>query len=237
MNCGLKSLLFAGIILSAVNAQAATTGVNYAVGGSNVTGSAGNIGQSNWNNESIAHSSSSNSGGLGTLVDDTGATVSGMSTSWVANAAYGNGLGGSGSDITLLYGGLETQNTTYTGNNEITITGIPYAEYDLYLYVKGWTAGRTGYAQIQGIGGSEIGFNTYQNFPGSHSRATSTSTQGTYVLWEGLTASNLVVESRRGNNNIILTGFQVVQVPEPSTMMLLATGVAGLVIRRKKLRH
>ncbi|MEK6235355.1 MAG: hypothetical protein N2C14_11660, partial [Planctomycetales bacterium] len=129
---------------------------------------------------------------------------------WVADAAYRNGAAGAGMNTTLMFGGLETQDTTYTGDNGITITGIPYAQYDLYLYVKGWSAGRTGFAQLQGVGGSEIGFNTVMDFPGSHSRATSTATVGTYVLWEDLTAGSVTIESRRVSNNIILSAHQPV---------------------------
>lgn len=69
------------VVLAGGVAQAAMVGVNYAVSDSNVTGLAGVVPQANWNNESIAHSSSSKAGGLTSLIDDSGAAVSGMSTS------------------------------------------------------------------------------------------------------------------------------------------------------------
>jgi len=228
------AIVVVAIVLAAGGgAQAAMIGVNYAVAGSNVTGTAGAVPQANWNNENIAHSSSSKTGGLTSLVDDSGAVVPGMSTSWIANAAYRNGAAGSGDDTTLLYGGLESQQTSY-GTTAITISGIPYAEYDLYVYVKGWSAGRTGEARLEGVASSEIGFNTYMDFPGTHSRATSTATQGTYVLWEGLTAETTIVDIRRVSNNVIIAGFQIVQVPEPGTLMLLAVGILGLRLRRRR---
>lgn len=228
-----SALAVVALVFACGVAEAGMIGVNYAVSNSNVTGMAGAVPQANWNNESIAHSSSSQSGGLASLVDDGGDPVAGMSTSWTASAAYGNGATGSGADTTLLYGGPEAQNTGYTAT-AITITGIPYAEYDLYLYVKGWSAGRTGEARLSGVASSEIGFNTFQNFPSTHSRATSTATQGTYVLWEALTADTVTVEARRIGNNIIVSGFQVVEVPEPGTIALVAVGMLGLMRRRRR---
>jgi len=222
-------------VLSIVgSAHADMVGMNYAIGGLNVTGTAGAVPQGNWNNESIVHNASSQSGGLATLKDDGNATVIGMSTSWTANAAYGTGASAGGTDTTLLYGGPESQDNVY-GTFSISIAGIPYAEYDLYVYVKGWTAGRTGEARLNGVTGSEIGFDTYKDFPGSHSRATSTATQGTYVLWEGLTASSVTVDVRRQSSNVIISGFQVVEVPEPATMSLLALGGMALLKRRKRI--
>lgn len=102
------------------------------------------------------------------------------------------------------------------------------------MYVKGWSAGRTGEARLAGVASSEIGFNTYMDFPGSHSRATSTATKGTYVLWESLTADTVTVDVRRVSSNIIIPGFQIVAVPEPGTVMLVAAGVLGLGRSRRR---
>ena len=182
MNTRRNTLILAVIAILAVSlvgpAHGAMVGVNYSVIDKDVTGTAGAVPQANWNNESMTHGNGPKTGGLASLVDNNNATVTGMATSWSANATYGNGASAGGTDTTLLYGGLEAQGA-YSETNKIVITGIPYDEYDLYLYVKGWTDGRTGEAKI---GTAAIGFNTLKDFPGSHSEATSAATTGTYVL-------------------------------------------------------
>ena len=109
--------------------------------------------------------------------------------------------------------------------------------------MKGWSENRTGEFQLNG--GSATGFNTFMNFDGggpagaggAHIETSSTATQGTYVLYSGLSGDS-TVDIRRINSNIMVAGLQIVEVsaavPEPSTAVLLGLGGFALILRRRK---
>jgi hypothetical protein len=189
-----------------------------------VTGSAGVVPQSNWNNTQ----SQSGSVASGSVIDDSGATVSGMSVSWSADAAHSVGstdATSEGDDTALMHGGLEEHHTTYgTGFGDITMTGIPYARYNLYIYINGWNASsRDGEIQLL-VGGSVVAGSQRQflvmgtdfiDGSHSHSESTGTADEGTYVLWENLTASNLTAQVRKISDNPLIVGFQIVEVAVP----------------------
>jgi hypothetical protein len=212
-------------------AHAAMIGFHHDGGGNQpVVGPAGvpEIEQINWNSVHEDKGPGA-AGSLETVVDSSGAVVAGMSITWSANACYTNGTH-EGENGNLFYGGLEAQNTAF-GSNEITVTGIPYDTYDVYVYVNGWTAGRTGYMRINGDAGTEMGFNTYQNFPDTWVQASGVGQQATHVLFEDVTGGALTIEFRRGSSNIMVGGFQI--VPEPATLALTACGLIALLRRRR----
>ncbi len=192
-----------------------------------VTSSAGAVPQGNWNNVS------NNTGSVaGSVLEDSGATLEGMSVSWSGDAAHsvGGASGtGQGDDTALMHGGFEVQDLTYTGDNEITLTGIPYVEYDLYVYVSGWNAGRTGEAQLE-VGGSVVS-GSQRQFQGlgtqfidgthTHSESSGTSDVGTYVLWKDQTATDLVIQAKNLVNGTqpLVVGLQLVKTPPRGTLV------------------
>ena len=125
---------------------------------------------------------------------------------------------------------MESQTATYGTGNQISLTGVPYAEFDIYLYINGWSSERTGKATLNG--GNEKTFQTLQNFPGSHNESTSNAVAGTYIVWTGV-SGDPTIQFANGNNNIMVGGVQVVQVPEPSTALLSLLGLAALIRRRR----
>lgn len=96
---------------------------------------AGVVPQANWNNLL--------EGDFGTteLVDDSGTlleTTAKVSTRWVNGV---RGHGSSDGDQILMNGGLDGDNSNVLSS---TITGIPYAVYDVYIYFDGGSEGGRG---------------------------------------------------------------------------------------------
>ena len=56
---------------------------------------------------------------------------------------------------------------------------------------------------------------------------------GNYVVFRGLTASDVTIDDTMDTYYVYMNGFQVVEVPEPLTMSLLALGGLALVRRRR----
>ncbi len=200
------SLLFLALLVSGLfplTVVAGSIGVNFNANDNadvdNVTGTAGVVAQSNWNNTE----NDSGTIAAGSVVDSSGSTVSGMSVSWAADAAHSvsSAVGTvEGDDTALMHGGLEEHHTTYaTGFGDITLSGIPYTRYNLYIYVNGYnTDVRDGEIQLvvngSVVSGSQRQFKAmgteFIDGTHSHSESTGSTDIGTYVLWENLTASN-----------------------------------------------
>ena len=247
-------VLFFGVCPSALAVH--TIGINFNsnadVDVDNVTGTAGTVPQANWNNTE----NRSGSVPAGSVINESGATVGGMSVAWTADAAHavgGNDGTGEGDDTALMHGGLEAQDETYTGDNEIALTGIPYARYNLYIYVNGWNdANRDGEIQLAVGGsvapGSQRQFDVmgleFVDGTHTHSESTGVDGEGTYVLWENLTAANVTAQARKISDNMLITGLQVVEVEVPvlsdqvvgvnfnannAALVDLVTGIAGAV--------
>jgi hypothetical protein len=234
----------------AARADAASSiGINFSAGQSNAanvtplaaTDTTGVIPQQNWNN---AGGTGLNGNGTtanvasptpGVLVDNTAAATTAAITwtstnSWsISNAAR------SPADAQLLNGYLD--NTSAATPTTVTVTGIPYAQYDVYAYVGSDGNGRTGHVSI---GGSTFYFSTNaNNNPPSFTLATATdlasATSATYARFAGLSSPAFTLTNTRDSNNVGLNGIQIVQVvPEPTSLGLLAVGGAGLMARRRR---
>jgi hypothetical protein len=136
----------------------------------------------------------------------------------------------------------------WPGSPTLTISSIPYATYDVYLYASIDASGRSETTGLTPAGGSEQ-FYSFKTESGGSTWTQATSTwngSGTaptlstanYIEYTGLTASSFTLEwGAPGNGG--LNGIQIVPVtaPEPSSVALMLVGMGGLafVLRRRNL--
>jgi len=246
----LHLLVVAGIVGTSSGAIAAQIGVNFTGGGNGsspavslvASDSAGVVPQINWNNAA---------GGTGTslpLLDNTGAATAAALT-YTAGGTYSS-IGGA---AIAPAGGDEKLNTGFVfGNGNVTVSGIPYATYDVYVYELNDAAGRVETTTLTApvAQGPIFGGSATPNDAGHvdqsagtsyvYTRSTSTDTanptaNGDYVRFTNVTGPTFTFTTSATGNGY-LNGFQIVQVPEPASAGMLVTGVMGLLVVRRRTR-
>lgn len=202
----IAAMLASGIALGgtiSVNYNTQATGPLES-GTSPVTGPAGVVAAANWNNIS-----SQGTGGFltptQTFVDDS-----------AANTTLTVALSG-GTPDTWWTGGTEDQKIygdwakLGTASQTLTLSSIPYAKYDLYIYeshyatgeIVGFTIGATT-KTLTNTGGNPLGGTTHR-------------LNDTYVKFSGLSGSSTAVTIKATSGEAGLAGFQIVeQVADPS---------------------
>ena len=241
------------LAVSSATAQMGKVGLNHDGGNTlpavTLVGPAGVIPQTNWNNVTNERGDNAGDGVTGSLnnvIDSTGAMVVGMTFNWSAYGSYAEGTT-VGENGILLHGGLQSEQADYgpiPGTlgpipNEFNVSGIPYLQYDLYVYLCSWGDDHKGHLRINGLGGPEVSFRTYEDYPGAWTQAAGFGSQATHALFTGLTGSDLTIEWRKDasmgeTDGVMVAGLQIVEVPEPASMALLAAGALALLRRRKR---
>ena len=118
----------------------------------------------------------------------------------------------------------------------VTFSSIPYASYDVYVYVDGAAAGTATYL----LGSTAQTVMTGTAFGGVFQQATAT-TAGDYILFSGLSGTSFTLTGL-STSSAPVDGLQIVAmpaaVPEASTTvslgLLLALGLGSLAVARKK---
>ena len=209
----MKSLLLALIGTSVLGlnlASAASIGLSFTSGRDTVAilssgDSAGVVPQTNWNSsdgtDPDGDGSGTNAGilpGGGSLVDDSGAST-GVTATWSSNNTWNTNNGTSNGDNKVMNGYID-----HTGGPPATIsfTNIPYAEYDVYVYVGSDGNGRTGTVSD---GTTTYSYTTNANtggsFPGAYIQTTDTgggNPNANYAKFTGLTGGSLTIANSRG---------------------------------------
>lgn len=210
----------------------------------------------NWNN--IQVTGGNHNGTWSSLMDSSGTTTS---TS-ITTGAWGGYLSMStdGAPFIKLYeAGLHREgDVTVNVSSTITLSNIPYAEYDVYIYythfpigsdtLQPWTESQnntTLYGTNNKNHGHDWGdFVQYQTADRAtavaQAKTTGADGGGNWLKFTNLTASTLTLTSNDQNAPDItgykqrgIAGLQIVQVPEPSILSLLALAPA-LAFRRRR---
>lgn len=248
----ISHLAAASVLLAASTAaHAVSVGVNFSGGGNGSSPAinlapgeaAGVVPQNNFNN--IAGGTGSNL----SLVDNTGAPT-GMILAYTAGGTYSS-IGGLAIAPTS---GDEKLNTGFIfGNADVTVTGIPFTTYDVYVYELNDAAGRVEtttlvapvLAQGPFFGSSatptdatHVDQNAATNYVYTQAVATavaSATPNANFVRFTNLSGSTLNFTTSAPGNGY-LNGFQIVQVvPEPAGAALLAAGTFMVGARRRRL--
>jgi hypothetical protein len=140
-----------------------------------------------------------------------------------------------------LNAGMASWNPPIT-NSYVTLSEIPYAQYNLYVYFSSDVADRPGYATdgASTFYFSTIGLPSISGANALFTLTTETSSanhpQANYALFAGLSGAsqNITLQMEQPELWGGIAGFQVEAVPEPSSVALLLAGVAGLLVRARQ---
>ncbi len=243
MNITLRLLAIAVVMVAALSADAASIGLNVSSPG--VTGtldpnqSAGLISQFNWQNLNA-----DNATGLILTDDSANATTATLTTTGGSLRPF-NQTGPPSSVV----GGDEVMNNvrlaSFGSSMTFTVNLIPYAIYDLIVYVHA-ANGRSYSVQV---GTTTLwGLSPDPNAPGyidgdgafTYNAAVGTSLgtatpNANYYRFNNLSnAAPLTFVMASGNDLPNTNGFQIVQVPEPGSVVLIVGGLCALGLRRRR---
>ena len=198
----------------------ATTGLLAPTDSGNTTGGTGGpsvLADTNWNNINNSTATQTNV----PLHDATGAATS-TTVSFSGTNAWA-----SGSPVKVLNGYLDNSSTTAA--DTVTLNGVPYATYSVYVYFGSDTAGRSGTVALNG--GTPFDYKTLGN---ASTFVQTTDTAGAYpsanyAIFTGVTGSTFTLSSLRtgpaaGNNGVM--AVEIVPVVPPA-LTLSALNVAN----------
>ncbi len=222
-------------------ANAASIGISFGAdnaGGGDPTlepdDSAGVVSSTNWNNANGVAST------ITDAVDGTGAATS-LDVTWASDESWSYNTTIATSDAELMSGWISMNTTDKDGT--VDISSIPYALYDLYIYsghdrvdtTTRFTETNGAFAEFTIIedvtGGASP--NTLEANPFVYNDAAGGA--GNYVRIPNLTADTLnIVFDNPNSDRAGFAGIQFVEVPEPTSALLLGLSGMALMMRRRR---
>ena len=203
-----------GAVVSQGNALALSVGVNFNRNADEVfaaTTSAGAVPQMNWNQTPTAGTGVDDV--LFDLTDSNGATVTGMNVFYTAANTWASGAANTADgNISLLKGYLDDGGA----GSQVDVEGIPYAEYDLYIYAagdQGQGPPLADYTVTHGVDTfNPVWAQAASLAPGGVLIDGSGGGEGHYYVIQGLTETNLSIAglNNAGAGRAPLSGFQIV---------------------------
>ena len=190
---------------------------------------------SNWNNPT-GFSNFTNQALVDNNDDATGATAT--AAGFTLN---GNSFVGVTTDpnTEMFARGIRIDNS---GSSSLSVSGLDIVDFPLYdviLYMSAISGGSED-TLTMGVtvnGGTAMSFlldGDASNYSGSFVEATDT-TQGNYARFAGLTGSDFdLALTSSALNGTLITGMQIVAIPEPSGLLLLLGACGCLLLRRRR---
>lgn len=227
----------AGLSLAAA-ANATTIGINFSGGGSgggpnNVTGTAGAVAQTNWNNVAGIGNTTNN------LVDSSGAPT-GVSVTTAGGNTWSNGAPNDGGNGSLMSNFLDGGSG---GQDTVTIplsSSFNAASYSVYVYME---SNQTSTSDFTINGTTYYALNETDNSAALNqitpSVTPANAQQGNYFVVNGLTGTLTIVANKNsiGDFRSSVDGIQLVGTnltPEPASLGLLGLMSLGLLARRNR---
>jgi hypothetical protein len=183
---------------------------------------AGFVPQANWNQ------AAGQSGTNLALLNQNGIATTATLTSWTSANTWNTSIAEAPGDFRMMRGYLDTSATSHT---MVTVSAIPYAFYDVYVYTDGDHGGDTRSGNYT-IGGKT---NTTTNPANVNFNGTFILGQ-TYTVFTGLSGASFTLDATPGALGGTLrapvNGIQIVAsaapVPEPGTLALAGLGILSL---------
>jgi hypothetical protein len=197
--------------------------------------------QTNWNNaDGSTNGSSTNLNPndpnfQGSAFDNTGSS-SPVGIAWTASGSWNTGNGSATGDSKLTNGYLDNTG----GGNTVSLTGIPYARYDVIVYFGSDGNDRTGsiahedpvngvreyfYRTFAQKGAAGFGKSDYQETTDTDPGGANP--QANFCRFQGQTTPDFFLQVNRGNNNSGLFAVQIVDAPLPIIPVTSITRAAG----------
>jgi hypothetical protein len=233
------SFIFVALLFCMSAGAQRTISINFAGGGGGGTRDnavsldpgdvAGVVAKGNWNN-ATANGQNPINATLNSLTDDTGAVTTASvnyvtPNTWTIGTLPSNPTG----DQKMLHGYLDVNNVALS--TTVTLSNLPFAQYDVYVYTLGDQSGRNG---TYTIGTQSNTTSPTLPFNGTYTLGNN------YTLFSDITGDSFTLTAKPTNAAGVrspVNGIQIVAVPAPGALVTTILGAlpgVSLLLRRRR---